>query len=122
MYPHQVARSLITRLAVCYAHCYIKSRRPWSRRLVWVVAELLFPWYTTVFLLVAFWTFGFGVMAINLVQNGLASTWSLGQLLPPFMILLPFQTPVGDVAGASLFSPLLRASVVFMLMGFCGRS
>jgi len=60
---------------------------------------LLFPWYTAGIILGAVWVFSLGALILSLHQNGLTSSWDFGQLLPTFMVLLPFHSFVSAIAG-----------------------
>ena len=41
-------------------------------------------------------------MVLSLYENGLGASWSFGQVLPPFLVLLPVHTLVASVADAHL--------------------
>jgi hypothetical protein len=67
--------------------------------MLWVVAELLFPWYIAGIILGVLWAFSLGAITLILWQSGLASSWDFVQLLPALMVLLPFPSLISMVAG-----------------------
>lgn len=48
------------------------------------------------------WAFSLGALTYSLVQAHLTSSWGFGQLLPTFMVLLPFQSLITAVASMLL--------------------
>lgn len=97
--PYAVVRRFLTRFAVRFSELYVITRSIWLRRMLWVVAELLFPWYIAGIILGVLWAFSLGALILSLWQSGLASSWDFGQLLPAFMVLLPFQSLISAIAG-----------------------
>lgn len=97
--PYAVARRYLTQWAVHFGNSFVKAESRRQRWGLWVAAELLMPWYTTGIILGVLWVFSLGALILSLYQNGLASSWDFGQLLPAFMILLPFQSLVGALTG-----------------------
>ncbi|KPI43163.1 uncharacterized protein AB675_6843 [Cyphellophora attinorum] len=61
-----------------------------------LLAEVLWPWYWTLALVMLLWLFGFGTMVVNLRQNDLLHYWGFGQLLPLVFLLLPLYDVVSD--------------------------
>jgi len=98
--PYKRLRHTLTDLAFNLSEHYLLTpNRSLRRRLLRYLAEVLFPWSTTPYLLAVLWLFGLSFMSLNLHQNGDAGRWSLGQLLPPFLVLLPLLTLLGSLAG-----------------------
>jgi hypothetical protein len=64
-----------------------------------LLAEVLWPWYWTLALVMLLWLFGFGTMIVNLRQNDLLHYWGFGQLLPLAFLLLPLYDVVSDFSG-----------------------
>ncbi|KAL4888816.1 hypothetical protein BDV59DRAFT_134649 [Aspergillus ambiguus] len=88
--------------ALWYSREYIATHSVARRWLLCCVAEVFFPWQTASIWLAILWAFSLGALIYSLIQNGLAASWGFGQLLPLFMVLLPFQnlitaiTDIGD--------------------------
>jgi hypothetical protein len=96
---YAVARRYLTRLAVRFSELYVSPGPKWRQWLLWGTAELLFPCYIAGIILGVLWAFSLGALILSLYQSGLASSWDFGQLLPAFMVLLPFQSLASVFAG-----------------------
>ena len=103
LHPYTRLRSKLTDFVVWYSEMYFRANGI-KRGLLWLGAEILMPWHTTPVLLAGLWLFGIGVLSLDIEENAgiVASRWDLGQLLPPFMILLPFATLIGSIAGKQI--------------------
>jgi hypothetical protein len=96
---YAITRRYLTRFAVRFCKLYISPGPKWRQWLLWVIAELLFPCYIAGIILGVLWAFSLGALILSLYQSGLASSWDFGQLLPAFMVLLPFQSLASVFAG-----------------------
>jgi len=93
----KVARNPITALALLLCKWYMVRDAP--RAIIIGLAELLFLWY---YLSTSLWMFfGFSVQAFvyDIASGASAETWGFGQLLPTFLILLPFFTLIETYGG-----------------------
>lgn len=77
---------------------YLHARKGIHQTFWWCLIETVFPFYCTPILLGIFFAFGMVMLAINIWQTGWDLTWSFGQLLPPFLILLPVQALIRSYA------------------------
>jgi len=70
---------------------------------MWITLEVVFPWYTTILILVGLFALALVYLVVDVQDGGIANEWGFGQLLPIFMILLPmftiFETYVGTFAS-----------------------
>jgi hypothetical protein len=90
-------RNPITALALLLCKWYMVGGV--SRAFITDLAEVLFPWYL---LSPSLWLFfGFSVQAFvyDIASSASAETWGFGQLLPTFLILLPFFTLIETYGG-----------------------
>lgn len=92
-------RNPLTCFAVWFCDLYLRAK-PLGRKFLWVVAEFLFPWYTTSILLGILWTLGVYLLGYDLSKWGSVQSWGFGQLLPMFLVVLPFLTLAESYAGA----------------------
>ena len=91
--------TIVTPFAACFIKSYINEQLNWRCWMLRLAAELLFPWRTAGLILAILWLLSLGALILTLLQNGLAKSWDFGQLLPTFMVLLPFHTLVAAIAG-----------------------
>lgn len=96
---YAVARRYLTRFAVRFSELYVSPGPKWRQWLLWAIAELLFPHYVVGIILGVLWAFSLGTLILSLYLSGLAYSWDFGQLLPAFMVLLPFQSFVSVIVG-----------------------
>lgn len=87
---------------------YFRGHSQVLDRVVWLVAELLFPYQIRFPLLVFLFTLGLGVMVWDIEISELESAWGFGQFLPALLVVLPFyqlvQTYVGEFGCFVLLS------------------
>jgi hypothetical protein len=86
-------RKIFSLLFGGFCRIYMSTNSPFLRIFLRYLAEFLFPFRTGYTGFVAqFILFGLGILnlALDLDYTGLISTWSFGQCLPTFMVLLPF--------------------------------
>jgi hypothetical protein len=98
---YKAIRSLLTKLAIVFCKHYIMAS-PWTGRLLWIISEVLSPFRLTPVFLLIMWVFGLGFMCMKIAQQNDATDWSFGQLLPVFLVFLPFHTFIGSIAGECL--------------------
>lgn len=96
---YAVVRRYLTRFAIRFSELYISPGPKWRQWLLWGTAELLFPCYIAGIILGVLWAFSLAALILSLYQSGLASSWDFGQLLPAFLVLLPFQSLASVFAG-----------------------
>jgi hypothetical protein len=101
--PYKVIRSHLTKSAVVFSRRFEKAG-PWARILFWTFSEILFPFWSTPVLLLILWLYGLGFMGLRIAQNNVTTNWSFGQWLPIFVVLLPFHTFIGSIAGEFLLT------------------
>lgn len=105
-HPYKLVRHGITRAMVWYSERCVAahtSRRVVYLRFLQLAAEFLFlPWLLTPVFLLLMWFFGLGFMIFKVHTTNLTTSWSFGQLLPVFLVLLPFFTLVGTIVGMYL--------------------
>lgn len=99
--PFRLIRCLLTRFGVCISKWYITAV-PWTRAILWICCEIMFPFGITPVLLFFLWLYGLGFMCLKVAHNNLPTSWSFGQLLPVFLVFLPFATLIGSIAGERL--------------------
>lgn len=91
-----------------YCRIYIATEYPPLKSFFWFVAEIFFPFrtgYVGACIQVFLFIIGISKLALDLAFSGLTSTWGFGQLLPTFMVFLPF---------FSLSEAYARESVLFI--------
>lgn len=94
--------SRIAERAKDFCQLYISHDSRRQQRISWVVAEIFWPYWTSVIIIGLLWMFGFTVMIVNIVQNGLGDDWGFGQMLSPALILLPIYELVIAIIGVLL--------------------
>ncbi|RDW58273.1 hypothetical protein BP5796_12203 [Coleophoma crateriformis] len=82
---YKVIRSRLTKFAVIFCQYYVNAG---------CVPVLGYAGAVTYYV-----AFGLGFMGLKVVKNNLTTNWSFGQLLPVFVVLLPFHTLIGSIAG-----------------------
>lgn len=88
----------ITAWALQLCKWYI-AVRPGLSHTIAVLAELLFPWHLLSFTLWLLFILSLTTLIIDMSSSGSAATWGFGQLLPTFLILLPFFTLIETYGG-----------------------
>jgi hypothetical protein len=82
---------------------YIRQKPRILRVAMWITLEVVFPWYSTILILVGLFALALVYLVVDVQDGGIANEWGFGQLLPIFMILLPmfaiFETYVGTFAS-----------------------
>jgi hypothetical protein len=74
-----------------------------------VVAEIVYPWVLLLALLILMFLTGLVTLLLLVIGNGsgLSSPWTFGQLLPMFLIVLPFYQLVETYVGTCQLPPEL---------------
>jgi hypothetical protein len=73
-----------------FCRLYLVPKNNFLQVWLWVVAEIIFPFRSGSILLSILLIIGVINVILDMVGNGLGKTWGFGQLLPTFMLLLPF--------------------------------
>lgn len=94
--------SRIAGQAGSFCRLYIAHDSRRRHRVLWFMAEIFWPWWTSVMIIGLLWMFGFTIMIVNIIQNGLGSDWGFGQLLSPALILLPIYELIIAIIGMLL--------------------
>lgn len=81
-----------TKFYVWFCQKYIRQRPTAFRGALWITLEVVFPWYTTIYILVGLFMFGLVFLVLDVQDSGISYEWGFGQLLPTFLILLPIFT------------------------------
>ena len=73
-----------------FCQSYLVPKTPLLQALLWALAEVIFPIRSSSILLFILLIIGIINVILDMIQSGLRKSWGFGQLLPAFMLLLPF--------------------------------
>ena len=73
-----------------FCQSYLVPKSPLLQALLWALAEVIFPIRSGSILLFILLIIGIINVILDMIQSGLRKSWGFGQLLPTFMLLLPF--------------------------------
>jgi hypothetical protein len=99
--PEQGYSYLLSRLVMRFCKLYLKPKNWLLQALLWVIAEIIFPIRFGNILLFILLVIGIINVILDMVTSGLQKSWGFGQLLPAFMLLLPFFSLAQNCASKS---------------------
>jgi hypothetical protein len=94
-----------TKLYVWFCQKYMRRRPAIFRGALWITLEAVFPWYTTIYMLVGLFMLDLVFLVLDVQDSGIAYEWGFGQLLPIFLILLPIFTIFETFTGTCGSTP-----------------
>jgi len=86
--PKRVYNPLLPFIWFC--RLYLVPKHRLLQALLWVLAEIIIPIRIAYILLFVLLFTGMINVILDMITNGLQTSWGFGQLLPAFMLLLPF--------------------------------
>jgi hypothetical protein len=99
--PGQGYSYLLSALVMRFCKLYLKPKNWLLQALLWVIAEIIFPIRFGNILLFILLIIGIINVILDMVTSGLQKSWGFGQLLPAFMLLLPFFSLAQNCASKS---------------------
>jgi hypothetical protein len=69
---------------------YMTTKSEFLGSYLWIATEIVFPFRLGYLLGLSLFCLGIINLSIDLSESGLISTWGFGQLLAPFMVIIPF--------------------------------